>query len=119
MLTETVRRLAPGRRAVIALRFWQDLIVHETAAILGGSSGTVASQAHRALRTLRAGLSGGYESRLTSRSAGDTTAEPVRRRPSNSSTGTSSPRSTSSSDMYISNDTSAVAPLVAANVAMR
>jgi RNA polymerase sigma-70 factor (sigma-E family) len=48
--------LPPGRRAVIVLRYFNDLSVEETAQALGCSTGTVKSQTARALDTLRARL---------------------------------------------------------------
>jgi RNA polymerase sigma factor (sigma-70 family) len=55
-LIGALRRLPPGQRAVIVLRYWQQLPEPEIAAILGNSVGTVKSQASRALGRLRAEL---------------------------------------------------------------
>ncbi len=56
--------LPPKARAVVILRYWEDLSVEQAAAVLGCSAGTVKSQSARALDKLRPLLaenSGGQE----------------------------------------------------------
>jgi RNA polymerase sigma-70 factor (sigma-E family) len=45
--------LPPGQRAVVVLRYWEDLSITETARILGRTEGTVKSQAAKGLAALR------------------------------------------------------------------
>lgn len=49
----SLRELPPKPRAMIILRYWEDLSVEETAALLGCSEGNVKSQCSRSLAKLR------------------------------------------------------------------
>jgi RNA polymerase sigma-70 factor (sigma-E family) len=55
-LMDALARLRPQDRAVIALRYLDDLSVAEVAAILGVAEGTVKSQCSRVLRQIRTQL---------------------------------------------------------------
>jgi RNA polymerase sigma-70 factor (sigma-E family) len=50
---DALATLPPKARAVVVLRYWEDLSVEQTAAILGCSAGTVKSQSARGLDKLR------------------------------------------------------------------
>ncbi len=52
-LVHLLIQLPPRQRAVIVLRYWEQLTEAETAALLGCSAGTVKSAASRALQRLR------------------------------------------------------------------
>jgi RNA polymerase sigma-70 factor (sigma-E family) len=53
LLRDALRQLPPRQRAVVILRYFEDLTVDETAEVLSCRPGTVASQASRALTKLR------------------------------------------------------------------
>jgi RNA polymerase sigma-70 factor (sigma-E family) len=54
MLIRALAEVPPRQRAVLVLRYWEDMSVEDTAAALNCSPGTVKSQAARGLDTLRA-----------------------------------------------------------------
>jgi RNA polymerase sigma-70 factor (sigma-E family) len=58
-LLAALRRLPHRMRAVLVLRYWEDLSESESAAVLGCSVGTVKSQASRGLARLREALETG------------------------------------------------------------
>ncbi len=53
---QALRALPAGKRAVLILRYFEDLPEAQVAAILGCSVGTVRSQTHKAITQLRAAL---------------------------------------------------------------
>jgi RNA polymerase sigma-70 factor (sigma-E family) len=56
LILEALRSLPPRPRAMLVLRYWEDLSVEQTAAILGCSEGNVKSQCSRSLEKLRIAL---------------------------------------------------------------
>ena len=64
-LLEDLRRLSPRQRAVLVLRYFDDLTEADTAAALGISVGTVKSHAREALARLRHEKSGEERSATT------------------------------------------------------
>jgi RNA polymerase sigma factor (sigma-70 family) len=56
VLNDSLRELGAGQRTVLALRYYLDCSVEETAELLRISTGTVKSQTSRGLNTLRAAL---------------------------------------------------------------
>lgn len=59
LVREALRVVPPRQRAVLVLRYWNDLSVEQTAAALGCGTGTVKSQAARGLAALRRKLAEG------------------------------------------------------------
>ena len=53
VLFDALAKMPPRQRAVVVLRFWEDLDVTETAHLLGCTEGTVKSQSARGLAKLR------------------------------------------------------------------
>jgi RNA polymerase sigma-70 factor (sigma-E family) len=63
VVLEALEHVAPRQRAVIVLRYWEDLSVEETARALKCTTGTVKSQAARGLQTLRGLLADDFQER--------------------------------------------------------
>jgi RNA polymerase sigma-70 factor (sigma-E family) len=55
---QALQRLSPRQRAVLVLRYYEDLSEAEIALLLGCSAGTVKAHAHRGLRALRRQVNG-------------------------------------------------------------
>jgi RNA polymerase sigma-70 factor (sigma-E family) len=55
-LMQALRLVPKGQRAVLVLRYWEDLSVEQTAQILGTGANNVRSQASRGLDALRTAL---------------------------------------------------------------
>jgi RNA polymerase sigma-70 factor (sigma-E family) len=64
---DALAQLPPRMRAVIVLRYWEDLSVSDTAVILGCHEGTVKSTSSKALAKLRALLGDAYDESLATR----------------------------------------------------
>jgi RNA polymerase sigma factor (sigma-70 family) len=56
MVRQALRKLAPGQRACVVLRYFEGLTEPQTAEVLGVSVGTVKSQTHKALKQLERAL---------------------------------------------------------------
>jgi RNA polymerase sigma-70 factor (sigma-E family) len=64
-LVVALRALPRGQRAVVVLRYWDDLSVEQTAAAVGVSPGTVKSQSSKGLQALREHLGRHYAEEAT------------------------------------------------------
>ncbi|MEU9831669.1 SigE family RNA polymerase sigma factor [Streptosporangium sp. NPDC048047] len=56
LLMDALRGLPPRQRAVVVLRYWEDLTEAQTAEVLGCTVGTVKSQTSKAMAKLRVAL---------------------------------------------------------------
>jgi RNA polymerase sigma-70 factor (sigma-E family) len=66
LVLHALTAVPPKQRAVLVLRYWNDLSVEETAEVLGCSTGNVKSQSARGLATLRQRLGPHYSGTLFS-----------------------------------------------------
>jgi RNA polymerase sigma-70 factor (sigma-E family) len=73
-LWQALHRLPPRTRAILVLRYWEDLSEVETARVLGCSVGSVKSQASRGLRRLREVLGEPGDGAAISKGDGDDVA---------------------------------------------
>lgn len=77
LVRQLLTRLSPEHRAVLVLRFYEELTLEEVAAVVGVPVGTVKSRLHHALRYLRRGLQVGTAARPAEvRPKGETDANP-------------------------------------------
>lgn len=58
-LLRALQSLGPSQRAIVVLRYWQDLSVEQTANVLHCSQGNVKSQSARAIQQLKRALRDG------------------------------------------------------------
>jgi RNA polymerase sigma-70 factor (sigma-E family) len=63
-LVRMLLQLPPRQRAVLVLRYWEEMTEAETAAVLGWPEGTVKSAASRGLRRLRELTDDGHQAEL-------------------------------------------------------
>jgi RNA polymerase sigma-70 factor (sigma-E family) len=70
-LIDALATLPPSARAVVVLRYWEDMSIDQVAALLGCSTGNVKSQSARALHKLRLLLDGSPAAASSTAVAGD------------------------------------------------